>query len=111
MRCTCAPSARFSSARRACQLPRAMPAAHAAAASASAQRRGRKEYPAAMRYVVIAMLIAIVLSLGSALWAMLRPGKDPKAMVKALAVRVGLSVTLFVMLMAGYYFGLIQGRL
>ena len=42
-----------------------------------------------MRYVVIAMLIAIVASLGSALWAMLKPGKDPKRMVKALAVRVG----------------------
>ena len=57
------------------------------------------------------MLIAIVASLGSALWAMLKPGKDPQRMVKALAVRVGLSVTLFLMLMAGYYFGLIQGRL
>ena len=57
------------------------------------------------------MLVAIVLSLGSALLAMLKPGKDPKRMVKALALRVGLSVTLFVMLMLGYYFGLIEGRL
>ena len=57
------------------------------------------------------MLIAIVASLASALWYMLRPGKDPKRMVKALSVRVGLSVALFVILMAGYYFGLIQGRL
>jgi hypothetical protein len=64
-----------------------------------------------MRYVVIAMLVAIVASLGSALFAMLRPGKDPKRMVKALSVRVGLSVTLFVLLMLAYYFGLIQGRL
>jgi len=64
-----------------------------------------------MRYLVIAMLIAIVVSLGSALWYMLRPGKDPKRMVKALAVRVGLSVTLFVILMAGYYFGFITSRL
>ena len=64
-----------------------------------------------MRYVVIAMLVAIIASLGSALWAMLRPGKDPKRMVKALSLRVGLSVTLFVLLMLGYYFGLIQGRL
>jgi uncharacterized RDD family membrane protein YckC len=64
-----------------------------------------------MRYVVIAMLVAIVASLGSALWYMLRPGKDPKRMVKALALRVGLSVTLFVLLMAGYYFGFITGRL
>lgn len=57
------------------------------------------------------MLIAIVVSLGSALWFMLRPGKDPKRMVKALALRVGLSVALFAMLMASYYFGLIEGRL
>lgn len=57
------------------------------------------------------MLIAIIVSLGSALWAMLRPGPDPKRMVKALALRVGLSVALFVMLMASYYFGLIEGRL
>ena len=57
------------------------------------------------------MLIAIVVSLGSALWYMLRPGKDPKRMVKALSLRVGLSVTLFVILMAGYYFGFITGRL
>jgi len=57
------------------------------------------------------MLIAIVVSLGSALWYMLRPGNDPKRMVKALAVRVGLSVTLFVILMAGYYFGFITSRL
>jgi uncharacterized RDD family membrane protein YckC len=64
-----------------------------------------------MRYVVIAMLVAILASLGSALWYMLRPGKDPQRMVKALSVRVGLSVALFVMLMAGYYFGLIPGRL
>jgi hypothetical protein len=65
-----------------------------------------------MRYVVIAMLIAIVLSLGSALWFMLRPRKeDPQRMVKALALRVGLSVTLFVMLMLGYYFGLVPGKL
>jgi len=57
------------------------------------------------------MLVAIIASLGSALFAMLRPGKDPKRMVKALSLRVGLSVTLFLLLMLAYYFGLIQGRL
>src|SRR5258707_8279712 len=57
---------RFSSARRLCQLPSAMPAAHAAAASASAQRRGRKEYPASMRYVVIGVFVLICASLASA---------------------------------------------
>ena len=57
------------------------------------------------------MLIAILVSLGSALWYMLRPGHDKTRMVKALSLRVGLSVALFLMLMAGYYLGLIPGRL
>lgn len=64
-----------------------------------------------MRYVVIVMLLLIVASLASAALFMLRKDGDPKRMVKALALRVGLSVALFVMLMAGYYFGLIPGRL
>ena len=64
-----------------------------------------------MRYVVIAMLIAIVASLGSALYAMMRPGKDPRRMVKALSLRVGLSVALFLVLMISYYFGWITTRL
>jgi Protein of unknown function (DUF2909) len=64
-----------------------------------------------MRYVVIALLIAIVASLGSALYAMMRPGKDPKRMVKALSLRVGLSVALFLILMISYYFGWITTRL
>jgi len=57
------------------------------------------------------MLLAIVGSLASAAVFMLRDRGDSKRMVKALALRVGLSVTLFLMLMAGYYFGLIPGRL
>jgi Na+-driven multidrug efflux pump len=88
-----------------------MNAAQASAAAASAQARGRKEYPAGMRYVVIAMLVMIVASLASALVFMMRGRDDPKRMAKALTIRVGLSVALFVILMAGYYFGLIPGRL
>ncbi len=65
-----------------------------------------------MRYVVIAMLVMIVASLGSALFFMLKGRDDPERMAKALAVRVGLSVALFLMLMAGYFLGLWQpGRL
>jgi hypothetical protein len=64
-----------------------------------------------MRYVVIAMLLAIVGSLASAAVFMFRDRGQSKRMVKALALRVGLSVTLFLMLMASYYFGLIPGRL
>src|SRR5687768_18548362 len=99
---------RFSSARPACHWPSAMKAAQPPAESASTQTRGRKEYPAGMRYVVIAMLVAIVLSLGSAAVFMLRGRGDSRRMAKALALRVGLSVALFVLLMAGYFFGVFQ---
>ena len=64
-----------------------------------------------MRYVVIGMLLAIVASLGSAVFFMMRDRSGSTRMVKALALRVGLSVALFVFLMAGYYFGLFPGRL
>ena len=64
-----------------------------------------------MRYVVIAVLVLIVASLGSALYYMVSDHGGSKRMVKALAIRVGLSVALFAFLMAGYYFGLFPGRL
>jgi hypothetical protein len=64
-----------------------------------------------MRYVVIAMLVLIVASLFSAAVFMVRDRSGSTRMVKALALRVGLSVLLFVALMAGYYLGFIPGRL
>ena len=63
-----------------------------------------------MRYVVIVMLILIVASLGSGLYFVMHDRGDSKRAVKALAIRVGLSVTLFLILMGSYYFGLIPGR-
>ena len=57
------------------------------------------------------MLVLILASLASALFFMIRGRDDPKRMAKALTVRIALSVGLFVMLMAGYFFGLIPGRL
>ena len=64
-----------------------------------------------MRYVVIAVLLLIVASLASAMFFMMRDRSGSSRMVKALAIRVGLSLALFVFLMAGYYFGLFPGRL
>jgi len=60
---------------------------------------------------VIGVLILIVASLASALFFVFHDRGDSKRAVKALAVRVGLSVALFVFLMAAYYLGLIPGRL
>lgn len=60
-----------------------------------------------MRYFVILVLVCIVATLFSALFFMFRDKGDSKRMVKALTIRVALSVTLFLLLMAGFYFGLI----
>ena len=64
-----------------------------------------------MRYVVIAALLLIVASLGSALFFVLHDRSGANRTVKALAVRVSLSMVLFLFLMAGFYFGWIPGRL
>ena len=60
-----------------------------------------------MRYVVIAFLVFILLSLGSALYYLIRDKGKSERTVKALTVRVVLSVTLFALLMLGPYFGII----
>ncbi len=64
-----------------------------------------------MRIIVILFLIAIVGSLASALYFLVTDRGGSNRTVKALALRVGLSLTLFLLLMAGYYFGLIPGKL
>ena len=61
-----------------------------------------------MRYVVVVLLLLIIASLGSALLFMLKRRDDPQRMAKALALRVGLSVFLFVLLMVGWMLGLWQ---
>jgi DUF2909 family protein len=64
-----------------------------------------------MRYLVIGMFALIVASLASALFFAYRDKSDSTRALKALALRVGLSVALFAFLMLGYYFGWITGRL
>ena len=61
--------------------------------------------------MVIAVLILIVASLFSAVFFMMRDRGGSKRMVKALAIRVGLSMGLFLLLMAGYYFNWFPGKL
>ena len=61
-----------------------------------------------MKLLIIATLLAIVVSLGHALFSMASGPTDDKRMVQALTVRVGLSVGLFVLLMVSWRFGLIN---
>jgi len=62
-----------------------------------------------IKLLIILCLIAIVISLGSGLLFMVREEeRDSKRMVRALTVRVALSVTLFVLLFLAWFLGLIQ---
>lgn len=63
-----------------------------------------------MKIIVILFVLLILASLGSALFFLVNDRGQSKRTVTALALRVGLSVTLFLLLMAGYYFGLIPGK-
>jgi hypothetical protein len=61
------------------------------------------------KYLVIAMLVLILISLGKALFHLSSSREDNgKKMVAALAWRIGLSVALFVLLIVAYYQGWID---
>ncbi len=64
-----------------------------------------------MRILVLALIGLILLSLGSALFFLVRDKGQSTRTVKALAVRVALSIALFLLLMIGYKLGFIPGRL
>jgi hypothetical protein len=65
-----------------------------------------------MKYFVLVAFVAIIGSLGSALFFMLRDGRSgrPKSsnMARALAFRVGFSILLFVCILLAWKFGYIQ---
>jgi len=63
-----------------------------------------------MKFIVILLLLGIVASLGSGLFFLVKDDGDNKRMVKALTVRITLSVALFVFLIAAWAMGLIQPR-
>lgn len=63
-----------------------------------------------MRIVIVIFIIAIFASLGSALYYMVTDRSGGNRMLRALALRVGLSIILFLTLMVSFYFGLIPGR-
>ncbi|MBT2303472.1 twin transmembrane helix small protein [Variovorax paradoxus] len=65
-----------------------------------------------MKYLVALAFVGILASLGFALFFMLRDGREGRAksggMVRALTVRIGLSVVLFLCLLAAWKLGYIQ---
>ncbi len=61
-----------------------------------------------MRIIVFLFLAVILFSLGSALYYLIKDKGQSDRTVKALTVRITLSIVLFLILMLGFYFGLIS---
>src|ERR1700732_403478 len=121
-------STRFSSARRNCQRPSDIRNAIRTMVSSVVNGRGAKMREPILidtiyclspvqprwaavefKYLVVAMLVLILISLGKALFHLTSSNpQDGIKMVKALAWRIGLSVALFVLLIVGYYSGWID---
>ena len=59
------------------------------------------------KVLVVSVLVLILISLGGALFGVVKDHGQGQRAVKALTVRVALSVGLFVLLMAGWALGLI----
>ncbi|MCP5268544.1 MAG: twin transmembrane helix small protein [Zoogloeaceae bacterium] len=61
-----------------------------------------------IKLLVVFMLLAIVLSLFSGLWFLYRDrGDGGTRTVRALTLRIGLSIALFLVLLIGYRLGLV----
>jgi cytochrome bd-type quinol oxidase subunit 2 len=60
------------------------------------------------RLFIVVVLIAIIASLGSALFQLSRGTGDSQKMLRALTWRIGLSVALFLLLLAAWRMGLIR---
>ena len=66
--------------------------------------------PPLVKYIIFAVLVMIIAALGVALYHLATGRKRPAddtTMVKALAVRVGLSIGLFTILMVLYLLGIV----
>lgn len=61
-----------------------------------------------IKFLIIACLIGIILSLGTGLFHLVNDKGNSKKMANALTVRVALSVSLFILLFIAWKQGLIQ---
>jgi hypothetical protein len=62
------------------------------------------------KFIVISLLLIILISLGTALFSLVKtkPDADSDRTVKALTIRIGLSIALIVLLIVGQKLGLIS---
>jgi hypothetical protein len=64
-----------------------------------------------MKAVVVVFIILILLSLGSALFYLIKDRGGSHRTARALTWRVAFSIALFALLMLGFHFGIITSRL
>ncbi|MFM9834808.1 MAG: twin transmembrane helix small protein [Methylophilaceae bacterium] len=62
------------------------------------------------RFIIIAILIFIAFNLFNALYHLMKGDTHDTSVVKSLTWRVGLSIGLFLLLMLGFYTGVISGH-
>jgi len=60
-----------------------------------------------MRIIALLFIAFILASLASALYYLIKDKGQSDRVVRMLTVRIVLSLTLFILLMAGYYFGIV----
>ncbi|MEE9321275.1 MAG: twin transmembrane helix small protein [Granulosicoccus sp.] len=60
------------------------------------------------KLIVVILLLFVVISLFTALYRLNKDDADSTRVVKALSVRIGLSILLFILILVGAQFGLIQ---
>jgi hypothetical protein len=59
------------------------------------------------KIIIVSLLVVILISLGTALFSMMKHEPDSNRTVKALTVRITLSIALLILIMIGYSMGLI----
>lgn len=63
--------------------------------------------PLLVKLIIVVALLAIVVSLGVALWRLISDRGESQRAVRALTFRIGLSIVLFVLLLLGMLTGVV----
>ena len=63
-----------------------------------------------LKLLILIVFVAVLISLGTATYSLLRDGGKPRRMLNSLTVRIVLSIVLFCLLIFAWFAGVIQPR-